>query len=136
MRVAGARQCHETGAPGVLLTDLLQQLERLGRDPDLARGQEAIELGHAERVGANRGEPSVLALLAAPRAPRQRSRQGGERLEQRRLVTGREHERRVLVHGRELEYRRRRRPAIRERRDAAPRSPTDPAVELLLDQPP
>ena len=81
MRVGGARQRHDTGGPGVLLTDLLQQLERLGSDPDLARGNEAVELRHAERVGADRGEPSVLALLTASGTARERSLQGGELLE-------------------------------------------------------
>ncbi len=54
-RVGRRRERHEPRGAGVLLADLLQYNERLRLDPDVALGQEAVELLHAEGIGADRG---------------------------------------------------------------------------------
>jgi len=54
--VGGAGERYETCGACVLLADLLQQLQGVGLDPDGAVGEELIERGHAERVGADGGE--------------------------------------------------------------------------------
>jgi hypothetical protein len=88
---------------GVLLADLLKQRERLGRDPGFVLGKEAVELRNAERIGADRREPGVLArtrgsaLDAAVGPTALGARECREGVELRGVVAGREHERRVIV---------------------------------------
>src|SRR5207248_7477018 len=101
--VCPRRERYQAGGVGVLLADLLQQRERLGRDPGFVRGKEAVELWNAERIGADRGEPRLLAgapgdALGAAVGPTVRgARECREGVELLGVVAWREHERGVIV---------------------------------------
>jgi hypothetical protein len=104
-RLGRGREGDQPGGTGVFLANLLQQRERLGRDPRFVRGEKVVELRNAERIGADAGKHRVLASapdrvppsVAGPTGRCTRERR--KSVELRRLVTGREHERRVVVDG-------------------------------------
>ena len=130
MRVGGRRERHETGGAGVLLADLLQQRERVGRDPDLAR-RRGSRRARARRTG-RRGSPAgarararvapVRGLPAARRAARRTPRAATESWPGASTNVGSSwtSESSSTAGGAGL--------PSRERRDAAPRSAAHPAA--------
>ena len=137
------RQLDQARGLRVLLANLLQQGQRLGRDPGFVGGEELVELGNAERIGADRGHPRVLARSphrVSPAAVAGLSGCGaaerGEGLELRVVVAGCEHERRILMQGGHLQHRGRYGPALAQRGDAALRAGADPAAQPSVHQPP
>ena len=145
LRVVSGRQLDQPGRAGVLLARLLEQLERAGLHPDAVLVEEAVELGDAEGVGADRGQRSVVGarrarICAAARrgagARDERTVEARELVQQLRTVAGRKHERRLLVDRGAFEHGRRRRAPVLERLAAAARRRADPAVELGARQAP
>ncbi len=129
-------ELHKTRRGCVLLAHLLQQLERLWLHPDRAGRKEGVELGHAEGIGADRGEPGVLVGASRPslHARRQYTAQRGEAGEERLVVAGGEHEGRLLVHCGDLEHGRGHGTPVAESGHAALGGTAHPAVETRLDQ--
>ena len=135
--VGRAGQRHQPGGVRVLLPDLLQAIERLGRHPRPVLGDEPVEVRHPEWIG-NRSPAAGRARDRLARAPATgHAVQSPERLQHPGVVPGREHERRLLVDLGQLEHRRRRRSPRLERRHAPCCGMADPALQRFrVDRPP
>ncbi len=120
----------------VLLADLLEAREGVGRHPRAVCGDVLVELRHPEWIGGDRGHHLVLVLSASPRASR-RAGQPCEFIQHPEVVPRGEHERWLLVDLGEVEHGGRRRLPCLERRHAPFGRAADPSFQRLsIDQPP
>ena len=134
-----AESATSPAARACLLADLLQDHKRLGLDPDVALGQEAVEFLDAERIGADRRQLAVVAparerrACSGDRSVWRGAAQPAERVELRGVVAGSEHERGIVVDGGQLQHSGRRRAPFLERGHTAASSGACEAAHVLLD---